>query len=204
MDDENVVNEVESNDSGIEDNTSDLETDIVSEEDFEIESRSIEFQESPILNDSLLLDIKNGVDNIEYALTFSDQALPLLSVAPESSGIEGYYVDVNGYRVYFPVDRVQYLSKTSSGQLINLSSSTIYCYSLDNNGNRTNYYRLQSFGTMERQYQSGYNTYWESVGAYHQNSNIILGQTGIHNFTEFALFFILIFVGVIAIFRKGR
>lgn len=155
----------------------------------------------------LLMDIKKGVDDINASLSADpDSVVPelLRSVSPESSGIEGYYVDVNGYRVYIPCDRIQYLSKTSSGQLINLSSSTIYCYSLDNNGNRTNYYRMQSFGTMERQYTSGYNTYWESVGAYHSNSNITLGQTGIHTFTEFALFFILVFVGVIAIFRKGK
>ena len=118
MDDENVVNEVESNVSGIEDNSSDLEIDTVSEEHSEIESDSVVVQETSVLSDSLLFDIKKGVDNIENALTVSDQALPLLSVAPESSGIEGYYVDVNGYRVYIPVDRVQYLSKTLQSIII--------------------------------------------------------------------------------------
>lgn len=154
------------------------------------------------LDFSILNDIKSGVDSINRALSIDDVALPTVDLDDFPSTIDGYFVTVNGVKVYLPVDRVQYISRTVNDDLINLSSSTIYCYSLDNYGNRGGYYRLQSFSTMEHQYTSGYNTYWESVSAKGDNSNITFGQTGIHSFSEVMLFFIMIFLGAIFLFKK--
>lgn len=154
------------------------------------------------LDFSILNDIKSGVDSINRALSIDDVALPTVDLDDSSSTIDGYFVTVSGVKVYLPVDRIQYISRTVNDDLINLSSSTIYGYSLDNYGNRGGYYRLQSFSTMEHQYTSGYNTYWESVSAKGDNSNITFGQTGIHSFSEVMLFFIMIFLGAIFLFKK--
>lgn len=154
------------------------------------------------LDFSILNDIKSGVDSINRALSIDDVSLPTVDLDDSSSTIDGYFVTVSGVKVYLPVDRIQYISRTVNDDLINLSSSTIYGYSLDNYGNRGGYYRLQSFSTMEHQYTSGYNTYWESVSAKGDNSNITFGQTGIHSFSEVMLFFIMIFLGAIFLFKK--
>lgn len=155
-----------------------------------------------VVDDGILYEIKEGIDDLRVSLGASDSPL-LLRGLDDNTSIDGYFVRSGlNENVYIPVDRVQYLSKTSSGQLINLSSSTIYCYSLDSNGNRGRYYRFQSFGTLEYQYTSGYNTYWESTSAYADNSNLTLGQTGLHSFTELSLALILFMVTLIFFFRR--
>lgn len=177
-----------------------------SEDQLELDSQSSSDLDSVTHDDSLnldlLKDIKFGVDSINRALSIDDVALPTVDLDDSPSTIDGYFVTVSGVKVYLPVDRIQYISRTVNDDLINLSSSTIYGYSLDNYGNRGGYYRLQSFGMMEHQYTSGYNTYWESVSAKGDNSNITFGQTGIHSFSEVMLFFIMIFLGAIFLFKK--
>lgn len=155
-----------------------------------------------VIDDGILYEIKEGIDDLRVSLGASDSPL-LLRGLDDNTSIDGYYVRSGlGENVYIPVDRVQYLSKTSNGNLINLSSSTIYCYSLDSNGNRGRYYRFQSFGTLEYQYTSGYNTYWESTSALADNSNLTLGQVGLHSFMELALALILFMVTLIFFFRR--
>ena len=147
--------------------------------------------------------IKESLDDLALSLGVSDRSLSLTSLQNNTS-IDGYYVRTGRNELcYIPVDRIQYLSKTSSGQLINLSSSTIYCYSLDSNGNRGTYYRFQPFGTLEYQYNDGYYTQWAYTSAAFSDSNLTIGQTGLHSFTELALFLIL-FVMLISFFFRRR
>lgn len=154
------------------------------------------------LSVQLLNGISDQIDDLAVNLGVSTKSLPLLG-SPSPSSINGYYVTTRGENVFIPRDRIQYLSKTANGNIINLSSSTIYCYSLDANGNRVNYYRLQPFGTMEYQYTSGYNTYWDYTTALADNSNIIFGQTGIASFDS-VLLFLIFFVTMIICFFKRR
>lgn len=149
----------------------------------------------------ILNGISEKIDDLAVNLGVSTKALPLLG-SPSTSSIDGYYVTTRGENVYFPVDRIQYLSKTSDGNIINLSSSTIYCYSLNANGDRVNYYRLQPFGTMEYQYYNGQYSYWAYTTAYADNSNITFGQTGINSFNGVLLFLILFVLLVIAFFKR--
>lgn len=154
-------------------------------------------------------DIGNKLDNISFQLDtlsrdlgVSGQALELRGLN-DSNQLEGYCVRTGrGEWCYIPVDKVQYFSVTSSGELINMSSSTIYTYSLDSNGNRGTYYRFQPFGTCEYQYTSGYNTYWAYTSALHYNSNITTGQVGVKSFTE--VFLVLIFFVLLLIFFFSR
>lgn len=156
------------------------------------------------VDSDILNEIKVGVKDIKALMTINDTSLPTVHLNDDASGIDGYNVIVNGQRVFIPVDRVQYISRTDTDDLINLSSNTIYCYSLDNNGNRGGYYRLQSFGTMERQYTSGYNTYWEYVSAKGDNSNITFGQVGINSFDSVMLFLIFIVCSASFLFGRGK
>lgn len=203
---ENDVNEIENNldvDSFVvsdEVETDDKENQLDNDSQSSFDSVGDTYNDS--IDISLLKDIKSGVDSINRALSIDNVALPTVDLDDSPSTIDGYFVTVSGVKVYLPVDRIQYISRTVNDDLINLSSSTIYGYSLDNYGNRGGYYRLQSFGTMEHQYTSGYNTYWESVSAKGDNSNITFGQTGIHSFSEVLLFFIMIFLGAIFLFKK--
>lgn len=118
-----------------------------------------------------------------------------------------FYFRANGEYVYIPFDRVDYLEKTLSGELINISSSTISCYSLDINGNVVNQYRLQPFSKVQ-QYVYGYENqsyqhwYWQSIYVNADDTNLRYGQTGISNYTDFLLFGILAFVAIIALFKK--
>ena len=128
--------------------------------------------------------ISNQLQILGKDLGLSDEPL-LLRGLNDSNQLEGYCVKTSRNEwLYIPEDKVQYFSVTSSGELINMSSSTIYGYSLDSNGNRGTYYRFSAFGKCEYQYQSGYNTYWESVQALHSNSNIPIGQVGVKTFSE--------------------
>lgn len=123
--------------------------------------------------------------------------------------LDAYYFLYQGEIVYIPFDKIDYFSVTNQGELINISSQTISCYSLDWNGNVLNQYRFSPFSKAQK-YVYGYNGnnyqtwYWTSISVPSSNSNLILGQTGISNITDFLLFGILFFVGVLALFKKGR
>lgn len=119
--------------------------------------------------------------------------------------MNGYYVMYNNEFVYIPFDKVQYLTKKGD-QVYNLSSQTINCYSFDSSGNTVNQFRINSFGTFQKYtyYQNQYNNWWQWDDVYitTQGSNITYGQTGIHTFEGFCLFGILIFVAVLALFKR--
>lgn len=122
--------------------------------------------------------------------------------SPADGSVDGYFLKDGNNFVYVPVDRVQYLSVKPNGQVINLSSSTITCYSLDSNGNTISQYRFPSFGTCEKYVQVGSYYQWQMVTVTDSGSNITFGQTGIHSFEGVLLFGILLLVGVIALFRR--
>ena len=131
-----------------------------------------------------------------------DRALPV-------DKLDAYYVRYNGEYVYVPLDRVQYLVQTANNEIVNISSSTISAYSLDRNGNVLNQYRFQPF-SKPQQYVYGYDGqsyqhwYWTNISIASDSGNLVYGQTGINNFTDFILFGILFFVGIIAIFRRNK
>lgn len=118
-----------------------------------------------------------------------------------------YYFRCNGEYVYVPYDKVEYLEESLSGELINISSGTITCYSMDYNGNPINQYRLQPFSKTQ-QYVYGYDGqsyqhwYWTNVYVNADESNLRFGQTGISNITDFLLFGIMAFVCFIAFFKR--
>lgn len=118
-----------------------------------------------------------------------------------------YYFRCNGEYVYIPYDKVEYLEESLSGELINISSGTITCYSLDYNGNPINQYRLQPFSKTQ-QYVYGYDGqqyqhwYWTNVYVNADDTNLRFGQTGISNITDFLLFGIMAFVCFIAFFKR--
>lgn len=131
-----------------------------------------------------------------------DRALPV-------DKLDAYYVRYNGEYVYVPFDRVQYLVQTANNEIVNISASTINAYSLDRNGNVLNQYRFQPF-SKPQEYVYGYDGqqyqhwYWTNITIASDSGNLVYGQTGINNFTDFILFGILFFVGIIAIFRRNK
>ena len=131
-----------------------------------------------------------------------DRALPV-------DKLDAYYVRYNGEYVYVPLDRVQYLVQTANNEIVNISSSTISAYSLDRNGNVLNQYRFQPF-SKPQEYVYGYDGqsyqhwYWTNISIASDSGNLVYGQTGINNFTDFILFGILFFVGIIALFRRNK
>ena len=131
-----------------------------------------------------------------------DRALPV-------DKLDAYYVRFNGEYVYIPLDRVQYLVQTANNEIVNISASTINAYSLDRNGNVLNQYRFQPF-SKPQEYVYGYDGqqyqhwYWTNITIASDSGNLVYGQTGINNFTDFILFGILFFVGIIAIFRRNK
>lgn len=120
--------------------------------------------------------------------------------------IYGYYVTVGNDKVYFPKDKIQYLSKAEDDTIINLSSSTITCYALTSNGVVGSQYRLPAFGKMQKYtyYSNNYNSWWQwdSVSALASDSNITFGNTGVSNNTDFLLVCILLVLGVGLLIRK--
>lgn len=118
-----------------------------------------------------------------------------------------YYFRCNGEYVYIPYDKVEYLEETLSGELVNISSGTVTCYSMDRNGYPINQYRLQPFSKVQ-QYVYGYDGqqyqhwYWTDVYVNADDSNLRFGQTGISNITDFLLFGIMAFVCFIAFFKR--
>lgn len=157
---------------------------------------------------STLLDFKSLVsDYIEDNKEVTPE-LSLYSVGVRGANnapMNGYYVMYNNEFVYIPFDKVQYLTKKND-QIYNLSSSTITCYSFDSSGNTVNQFRINSFGTFQKYtyYQNQYSNWWQWDDVYitSEGSNITYGQTGIHTFEGFCLFGILIFVAVLALFRR--
>lgn len=118
-----------------------------------------------------------------------------------------YYFRCNGEYVYIPYDKVEYLEESLSGELVNISSGTITCYSMDYNGNPINQYRLQPFSKVQ-QYVYGYDGqqyqhwYWTNVYVNADDSNLRFGQTGISNITDFLLFGIMALVCFIAFIKR--
>lgn len=165
-------------------------------------------------NDSLILstvlDIKSLVsdyieDNKEVVPELS---LYAVGVSRSSSApMNGYFVMNGNEFIYIPYDKVEYLT-LKNGQVYNLSSGTINCYSFDSSGNTVNQYRINSFGTFQKYtyYQNQYNNWWQWDDVYitSEGSNITYGQTGINSFQNFALFGILVFCAFIALFKRGK
>lgn len=119
-----------------------------------------------------------------------------------SGNIDGYFFSYGSDKVYIPYDKVSYFSETEDGQLINLSSGTVTCYAVAADGTTGTTYRFPSFGTAQRYIPSGNYYSWESISVYADDSNLVLGQTGINNITDMLLYFILIILGVIAFVRR--
>lgn len=145
-----------------------------------------------------ILDVKLGDNNPS---NFSNDRSIVLD------RLRCYYFKCNGEYVYIPYDKVDYLEETLNNELINISSGTINCYSLDRNGNVINQYRLQPFSKTQ-QYVYGYDNqsyqhwYWTNVYVNSDDSNLRFGQTGISNITDFLLFGIMAFVCFIAFFKR--
>lgn len=154
--------------------------------------------------DSISKQIDNILDvqNPQPTSLSSDRSLPV-------DKLDAYFLRYNGEYVYIPFDRVQYLVQTTNNEVVNISSSTISAYSLDRYGNVLNQYRFQPF-SKPQEYVYGYDGsqyqhwYWTNITVYSDSGNLVYGQTGISNFTDFLLFGILGFVAIIALFRKGK
>lgn len=139
------------------------------------------------------------LENLEELSDFlmSDEMLSTsLYVNSSSSDIDGYFFQYDGENVYIPTDKVQYIGRTSSGELINMSSQTITCMALNSDGSHGHTYRFQSFGKPERYnyYSNNYNNWWQwdYVQTSSDNSNLVFGQTGLNNITDVFLFIILV------------
>ena len=123
--------------------------------------------------------------------------------------LDGYYFKYQGEYVYIPIDKIDYFTLTNNGELLNLSSGTVTCYSLDTSGNVRDQYRFSPFSKAQK-YVYGYDGqqyqhwYWTDIYVDSTGSNMTFGQTGISGIENFLLFGILFFVGIIALFRKGR
>ena len=76
------------------------------------------------VDSDILNEIKAGVSDIKALMTINDNSLPTVHLYDDASGIDGYNVLVNGQRVFIPVDRVQYISRTDNDDLINLTTKT--------------------------------------------------------------------------------
>ena len=152
--------------------------------------------------------ISKQLDDIIELQNPSPTSLSVDRVLPVDK-LDAYYVRYNGEYVYIPLDRVQYLVQTANNEIVNISASTINAYSLDRNGNVLNQYRFQPF-SKPQEYVYGYDGqqyqhwYWTNISIASDSGNLVYGQTGINNFTDFILFGILFFVGIIAIFRRNK
>lgn len=152
--------------------------------------------------------ISKQLDNIIEIQNPSPTSLSVDRALPVDK-LDAYYVRYNGEYVYIPLDRTQYLVQTANNEIVNISSSTISAYSLDRNGNVLNQYRFQPF-SKPQEYVYGYDGqsyqhwYWTNITIASDSGNLVYGQTGINNFTDFILFGILFFVGIIAIFRRNK
>lgn len=178
------------------------------------QNSEVELPDQEVINDNteVLLMLQQIDDSVNTLTSAFNEAYPTVTysyseVAHGGNGIDGYFVSIYGEKVYIPVDKIQYLSVDQDGEIINLSSQTISCYSLNDSGDRGTSYQLPSFGHMQRwtYHSNEWNSWssWDDITALAENSNIIYGQTGVRSFDTVLLIFIVVFVAVIALF-KGK
>lgn len=164
-------------------------------------------------NDQIILSTISDIKSlIEDRLPDNEEVTPELTLyavglrGANNAPMNGYYCMYGSEFIYIPFDKVEYLT-LKNDQVINLSSQTINCYSFDSSGNTVNQFRINSFGSFQKYtyYQNQYNSWWQWDDVYitSEGSNITYGQTGIHTWEGIALFGILLFTAVIAIFRRG-
>lgn len=161
---------------------------------------------------STLSDIKSTVNSLAESSLEVTPELSLFAVGlsgSDNAPFDGYFVMYGSNEfIYIPIDKLEYLSVKDNGEIINLSSNTISCYSFDSSGNTVNQFRFPSFATCQKYtyYSNQYNSWWQwdNISIYDDDSNITFGQTGINNIDSFFLFGILVFVAFIALFKKGR
>lgn len=204
---ESVVNESEDTTTeNLENETADAETEI--EESVVAETSSSDDEILATLN-SIQYTLNSVADSVNasnmdivYDTTYSD-------FNASSGGINAYYVECNNMVVYLPYDKVGYLAVTADDEIINVSSSTITCYALNDSGDVVGNYRLPAYQSMQYyQYQytaNGRDYYeWVDVNAYGSNSNIVFGQVGINSIESILLFLTLFGVGLILFTRRFK
>lgn len=156
-----------------------------------------------------LSDMVDMLDNIyddvslirDTVLDIPDTSLMAVSEPFGDSAIDGYFCFFGSEKVYFPSDRVQYLSRLPSGQLYNLSSSSFNCYAVNSSGQHIDTFRFPSFGSLQHYVSSGTSYYWQDVT--HGDDNVVTGVVGLSSPVELILFCIL-FVLLCFIFVKRK
>lgn len=156
-----------------------------------------------------LSDMVDMLDNIyddvslirDTVLDIPDTSLMFVSDSFDDSDVDGYFCFFGSEKVYFPSDRVQYLTRLSSGQLYNLSSSAFNCYALNSSGQHIDTFRFPAFGSLQRYVYSGTSYYWQDVT--HGDDNLVTGIVGLSSPVELILFCIL-FVLFCLIFIKRK
>lgn len=134
------------------------------------------------------------------AETVSDYSVSTLSLS--GGKLDAYYFVYGSDTVYIPYDKISYFTTTSDDRLVNISSSAINCYSMDDSGNKGTSYRFPSFGTAQIYVNSGNSYYWNNIDVYASDSNLVIGQTGINNFTDLLLYGILLLLAVLVFLRR--
>lgn len=156
---------------------------------------------APVLIDFDISDLTDIVTDLSDFLQRDEILETSLFQDVYAGELDGYYMVVGSQKVYVPSDRVEYLTRLPSGQLFNLSSSTITMYALDSNGNHGSTFRMPSYGTLQRYDYSGGSYYWTNVSS--SDDNLITGQVGLKSPIEVFLLIIL-FLLFIDIFIKRR
>lgn len=148
-------------------------------------------------------EILNDISTTLTEISESDDTYLSTYSIDVGGDMNAYFFSYGSDKVYIPYDKISYFAETESGELINISSSTITCYAVASDGTTGSTYRFPSFGTAQKYVASGNSHTWTSIDVYAADSNLVLGQTGINNFRDLLLFGILVLLGII-VFVKGK